>query len=388
MKELLSKLIDNEKTAVCSISDKIHDNPEYDGEEYLAAELLENYLEQNCFSVEKGLKNWPTAFRAVYKKGTGYPRIGLLVEYDALKVLGHGCGHHMQGPSLCAAAVALKNADINKDYSIIVYGTPAEETYGAKIDMCNNGYFRDIDVALMIHAGDTTCTDESSLALSEYNVTFHGKSAHAAIAPWLGRSALDAVLLAFHGVECLREHVNEDTRIHYTITETPGPANVVPETAKANFMLRSKSRNRLNDICTRFEKIIEGASLMTECTYEFERLGDYDNKLACDGLDEIIIKNAENLNAPCIRKPRKATGSTDFGNVTQLVPGSCLRIAFVPEGTVSHSIEFVENGKSENAHKAITISAKVIADTCYEIIEKPELIEQFKKENEQKKLSI
>lgn len=231
MKENLYQLIEEQREKLWAMADQIHDDPEYDGEEYHAAALLEDYLEQNGFAVERGLGQWPTAFRATWSQGEGGPRIGLLCEYDALRGLGHGCGHHMQGPCICGTAVALKNAGFTQPFSLVVYGTPAEETRSAKVTMWEDGCFRDIDVALMMHGGPDTCVDEKSLALTNYIVEFKGQGTHAALAPEKGRSALDALLLAFQGVEFLREHVREDTRMHYTITESPGPTNVVPARA-------------------------------------------------------------------------------------------------------------------------------------------------------------
>ena len=135
MKERLYDLIDAQRERLFDIADYIHDHPEYDGEEVEASALLEDYLEEHGFAVERGLKGWPTAFRAVYSQGEGGPRIGLLCEYDALRGLGHGCGHHLQGPCICAAAVALKKAGFAQPFSVIVYGTPAEETRSAKVSM-------------------------------------------------------------------------------------------------------------------------------------------------------------------------------------------------------------------------------------------------------------
>ena len=166
MKEKLYQLIQDQSQQLLDMADRIFDNPEYDGEEVFASGLLEDYLEDNGFQVERGLTGWPTAFRAVWKQGEGGPRIGLLCEYDALRQLGHGCGHHMQGPCICGTAVALKNAGFEKPFELVVYGTPAEETRGAKITMWENGCFRDIDVAL-IHvqkaAPDGTCRIEGAV---------------------------------------------------------------------------------------------------------------------------------------------------------------------------------------------------------------------------------
>jgi len=377
MKEKLYQLVLAQSEKLLSMSDRIFDNPEYDGEEHFASGLLEDYLEENGFQVERGLTGWPTAFRAVWRQGEGGPRIGLLCEYDALRKLGHGCGHQMQGPCICGTAIALKNAGFDKPFQLVVYGTPAEETRGAKITMWESGYFRDIDVALMMHGGPDTCVDEKSLALSNYTVTFHGRGAHAALAPEQGRSALDALLLSFNAVEFLREHVRDDTRMHYTINETPGPANVVPSRAVGSFSLRSYSREVLNDVCRRFEQIIQGAALMTDVEYELSKDKQIDNKIPCFALNDIIMKNAAACHAPGIAPPRRKTGSTDFGNVTNHMPGCCIRVRFVPAGTSSHSQAYVDAGKSIEAHEAILTGAKILAGTACDLITEDGLMQQL-----------
>ena len=377
MKEKLYGLVEAQADRLLSMADQIFDNPEYDGEEFFASGLLEDYLEENGFAVERGLKDWPTAFRATWKQGEGGPRIGLLCEYDALRNLGHGCGHHMQGPCICGTAVALKNAGIDKPFELVVYGTPAEESLSAKVTMWENGCFRDIDVALMMHGGPDTCVDEKSLALSNYTITFHGKGAHAALAPDQGRSALDALLLCFNGVEFLREHVREDTRMHYTIAEYPGPCNVVPSKAVANISLRSYSREVLKDVCRRFEQIVQGAALMADVTCEIQREKDLDNKVPCYSLNEVIMKNAEACGAPGIGPVRKKTGSTDFGNVTNHMPGSCIRVQFVPTGTSSHTQAVVDAGKTEAGHNALLYGAKILSTTALDLIETDGLMDKL-----------
>lgn len=267
----------------------------------------------------------------------------------------------------------------------MVYGTPAEETRCSKISLWDSGYFRDIDVALMMHGGPDTCVDEKSLAMTDYRVTFHGKGAHAALAPEQGRSALDALLLAFNGVEFLREHVRDDVRMHYTIAETPGPVNVVSARAVGEFFIRSYSREVSDQVCLRFKQIIQGAALMADVTYEMEQGKTLDNKVPCYLLNQIIMDQAAACNAPGIGPVRKKTGSTDFGNVTNHMPGSCIRVKFVPSGTSSHSQAFVDAGNAEEGHEAIFYGARILVGTGLELIRKPELIGQLWKDFEEAK---
>ncbi len=380
MKKTINEKIEEISQELIEMADYIFDNPEIGLEEHRSTEVITKKLEENGFNVEKGIAGMETAFRAVYKSGDGGPSIGLLCEYDAIEGMGHACGHHMQGPAIIGAAIGVKEALKEENYRIVVYGTPAEETIGGKIGMVKEGFFKDIDVALMMHASPTTTTDVKSMAMSNFKVTFHGTSAHAALAPERGRSALDGLLLLFQGIEFMREHVKEDTRMHYTITNAGGPANVVPKVAEARFSLRSYDRAYLNSVIERFKKVVHGAALMTETTCEVEEVKSLDNKIPVIKLNDILMENARSVEAPRITPPREKTGSTDFGNVMYQVPGSCIRVAFVPEGTSSHSEEYLKSGKKREAHDAVIMAAKILANSSYDLISNDELLEEIKEE--------
>lgn len=376
MKQEILQNVDELKNTLIDLGDFIFDNPEIGLEEFKSSKKIIDILEKNGFKIETGIGGFETAFRATYENGKNGPSIGLLCEYDALEGMGHACAHHMQGPSIVGAALSLKNRLKNKDYKIVVYGTPAEETIGAKVKMLESGCFNDIDVALMMHGAPDTTTDVKSLALSNFTVKFHGVRAHAALAPEKGRSALDGVILLFQGIEFLREHVREDVKMHYTITNAGGPANVVPKYAEAMFSIRSYDRAYLNHVIERFKKVVQGASLMTETECEIIETKRLNNKIPVLKLNQILMDNAELVNAFRLSPPREKTGSTDFGNVMYHVPGSCIRVAFVPQGTSSHSDEFLRAGKSEEAHKAIVLGAKILAGTAYDLITNEEIFKE------------
>ncbi len=388
MKKELNRGIDDISIELCEISDKIFDTPEVGLQEVIASDILTKMLEKNGFYVERGIASLPTAFKAVYENGVGGPSFGLLCEYDALENLGHACGHHMQGPSILGAAIALKNLDVEKPFKIVVYGTPAEETAGSKVQMLNEGCFKDIDIALMMHAGPNTTTDIKSLALRKITVCFNGKSAHAAIKPEAGRSALDALLLTFNAVEFLREHVPSDVKMHYTVLDAGGPANAVPSKAKGNFYLRAYENAHLDDVFNRFNDIIKGACLMTSTTFDMSIDKAINGKIPVLRLNELLMDNAKALEAPQISLPRERTGSTDFGSVMYEVPGSCIRVAFVPEGTSSHSQEYLDNGKTPLAHDAVKLGAKVLAGSILDMIQSDELLGEIKSEFIMKKNEV
>ena len=385
-KQRMNDLIDSMKEALWAMSDDIFDHPEVAMQEFHASSLLEDWLADHGFTVERGLGSLPTAFRATYRQGEGGPSIGLLCEYDALPGMGHACGHHMQGPCVIATANALRQADIQQPYQLIVYGTPAEEGLAGKIAMLKEGCFQDIDVALMMHGSPTTTCDIKSMANYHVDVVFEGKSAHAAINPDLGRSALDALLLTFQGVEYLREHVKEDTRMHYTVADTYGiPANVVHQKAKGSFILRSYNTFVLEEVFKRFQRIVQGAAMMTDTTAEITVVSQMAGKIPVLRLNQLLLDCAREVEAPRIGEPRKKPGSTDLANVMQVVPGSCIRVAFVPENAPSHSQEFLDNGKAETGHSAILYGAKVLANAVYELITKPELMDEIQKEFQERK---
>ncbi|RHR04061.1 M20 family peptidase [Clostridium sp. AF20-17LB] len=382
LKEVMFREIDEIRNEMTEMSDDIFDHPEIGMEEFHAQKVLTDWLEKEGFQVERGVVGVETAFKAVYSHGTGGPNIGLLCEYDALPGIGHACGHHMQGPSILAAAKALKDADIKEPYTITVYGTPAEESVSGKIRMIQNGCtFEELDVALMMHGGPATQVDVKSLANSKYKVIFHGVSSHAAIRPEKGRSALDGLILAFQGIEFLREHVNSDVKIHYTVVNCGGtPANVVPAYAEASVYVRSYNRAYLDTVCRRFEKVLKGAAMMTETEVEIIEEKKVDNKIPVLTLNDLVMKQAEELHTPQLAPAREKTGSTDFGNVMRRVPGTCARIAFVDPGAAAHSQEYIAAGKTDAAHDAVVYGAKILAGTALELIEDPELLNRVKTE--------
>lgn len=380
MKQNLFNNIENNKNKLFEMANYIFDNPELGYKEYKASKLLTDFLENEGFVVEKGLGSLDTAFRAIYEVGSDGPVIGLFCEYDALDGLGHACAHHMQGPSIVGAAKSIKDNIKDYSYKLVVYGTPAEESYSGKLRMISEGYLTDVDVALMMHGGPATQTDVKSLAATNIKVIFTGKSSHAALKPESGRSALDALLLAFQGIEFLREHVLEDTRMHYTVLDAGGPANIVPKNAVGSFSLRSYNSDYLKEVVKRFEKVILGASIMTETEYKLECEKTLESKVPSYKLNQLLMNNAQIIDAPNIQSSREKTGSTDFGNVTYLIPGACIRVAFVEPNTSSHSKEFLDAGKSKEGHNAILNAAKILSGTIYDMISDNRLVKDIQDE--------
>ena len=380
MKERIIKEIEKQSAHFFELACKIFDNPECGDEAVYASGLLTEELKNQGFTVEAPVGGLNTSFRAVWKKGEGGPNVGFLGEYDALRNQGHACAHHMQTPAAIAAAVALKNILSESDlpFTLTVYGTPAEETFGGKIVMAENGCFRELDVAFATHAGSGRgAVTGSGMALWSYKVDFYGKKAHASGAPHEGRSAADAMLLAFQGVEFLREHVKEETRMHYSIREGTGPTNVVCDHAVAGFTLRYPDDRYLEELDSRFRDIIKGACLMTGTTAEIKPGRAFsagkDNEALADIIRDNYLYNGLEVSD---RFVASAKGSSDVYNVATLVPATMCNVYF--HDSPAHSQDWVDAGKSEQARICILNSAKLVASTAYDLISDPEKLNAVK----------
>ncbi|TBL75399.1 M20 family peptidase [Paenibacillus thalictri] len=365
---------------IIDVNDFIHDHPELGNNEFQAVELLTRTLAEHQFTVEKGVAGLETAFIATYKNKEGGPVIGLLCEYDALEGLGHGCGHNLQAASITGAAIALSQNLGDLPVEIVVYGTPAEETTSGKLPMIRHGLFDRLDVALMMHGGDRTTVDGKSLAMNLIDFVFEGKAAHAAVAPEKGISALDGVLMTFNAIEYLREHVRPDVKMHGVITNGGTAANIVPDLAVAQFYVRAADRPYLDTVLERVYNAARGAALATGSKLTIRQVKQCENKVNVDTLNKLLLDNARQAGIEHISPPRSSTGSTDFGNVTYIVPGACLRVAFVPFGTSSHSTEWVAAGVSESGHHAVIAAAKSIAAAAYDLIADPNLLAEIRQE--------
>ena len=434
-KEALFACVEEQRAALLSMADDIYDHPELGFQELHAQKVLTDYLKDCGFQVELGTGGVETAFRAEFSNGQGGPRIGLLCEYDALEGLGHACGHHMQGPAIVGAAKALKEHAGDKPFSVVVYGTPAEETAHGKLRMLEQGCFQDIDVALMMHGSPTTTVDVKSMAMSSFVVTFHGKKAHAALKPEDGRSALDAVELMNTGVQYLREHMTSDCRVHYAITDAGGVSpNVVQSEASVLYMVRANKVRDSVKLLARVDKIAQGAALMTETSFDrqfidgtaelvpnytleellyriFNEVGlpeysaeekalaealrkTYDVPVApgiAAGFDaDIAADVAERTNGlsdalcgfimPEYHSAGFVAGSTDVGDVSWQTPAAQVHCVTFPFGAAGHSWQNVSSGGTSLGHKGLINAAKIIACAAIELMNDPDTLQKARDE--------
>ena len=381
IKQSLLQAAEQHAGELFSLACNIFDHPEIGGEEVYASALLIKYLEEKGFSVEKGIAGLDTSFRAVWEQGTGGPSIGFLLEYDALRGMGHACGHHLQGPACIVAALALIE-NCTDPFKLVLYGTPDEEISGGKIVMEKAGYFRDVDVMFSCHTGSGTGVATTNRALAPTRVYFHGTPSHASGAPEKGRSALDAMMLAFHGLEIMREHVKDGSRIHYTILDATGAANIVHESASAHITLRCHDRRYLEDMVHRMENVVKGACLMTDTTAEFEYRNVYWNLVPNRPLQIAVMDAANEIGAEKIRQLDCSVvsgGSTDVGNVSWVVPTVMIYTYY--DDAAAHTVEWLNAGKTEKARASMLSGGKIMGLAALRLIKDKQYLEEVKREH-------
>jgi amidohydrolase len=359
----------------------LHKNPELSGEEYKAQEKLVSVLEQKGFKCEKDVAGLDTAFTA-WSGPPRSPAIAFIAEYDALPKLGHGCGHNLIAASALGAAQAVIEAVPEFSGQVAVFGTPAEEVPEppAKQLMIDAGLFKIIDVALIMHGSDRTTTGAKSLAVDSVEFRFRGKSSHASKYPHLGASALDAALLTITALEYLREHVRQDVRIHGIVKDGGQRANIVPDTASLHYLFRALDRRHLNQIKDKIMNCAKAGALATGTEVSIEFLGQNDNKVLVPLLDKLLLDQAIAAGAVQLLKPEEELGSTDFGNISHVVPASTLKVAFVPVGTPGHSYEYTKAAESDSGKKAIEVASKAMALAAIQLLSDPALLQQIKKQ--------
>jgi len=401
--------------------------------EYKSAELLSGLIEGYGFTVERGVADMPTAFVATW--GSGKPVIGILGEYDALPGLsqkaatpvkealvpgnpGHGCGHNIFGVASIASAISAKEVMQKHGIpgTIKFFGCPAEETVVGKVYMAKAGLFDDLDICFVWHPGSKNEVGlGTSNALNNFEVTFRGKTAHAAGDPWNGRSALDAIELMDIGVNFLREHVRPTVRIHYVIPDAGMAPNVVPDYAKVWYYVRGKDRQEVEEVYARVLKIAEGAAIMAETEHEVYLITGVYNMLVNRETARVLHRNLEMAGAPSFTEQEQefarevqrslgkkeeglsteieelkepegfmGGGSTDVADVSWIVPTASLNTACWPLNSPGHSWAVVTCSGSSIGYKGMRTAAKTIAASVVETLMDPSIIEKAQKEFREK----
>ena len=449
----IGALVQDRKQAYTAMSDRIWGFAEPRFQEYDSSRLQQEYLKARGFSIRADLAGEETAFIA--EDGSGKPVLAFLGEFDALSSLeqeadsterrpvpgktnGHGCGHHLLGTAAVAAADALKTYMESHGLlgTIRYYGCPAEENAGGKAYLVRDGFFNDCDAAITWHPSTTNKTMMADKYLSNFRVffTFHGISSHAAGAPELGRSALDAVEIMDIGVNYMREHMIDEARVHGAITNPGGIApNVIPSEAQILYAIRAPKVTQVKKLYERMCDIARGAALITGTTVDIKQVAAYSNVIENDTLEDIMYENMRHfvpigyteeelayarrfqeviteldkeglkdlisiLSGRDKEKKRQMEespmldfvlerhvsfgggGSTDVGDVSWVVPTGKVDINCYAAGTALHSWQAVAQGKAPAAHKGMLTAAKIMACTGAELLEKPELLERIKED--------
>ena len=380
LKALVIDEIDARRHQLNELSLKIHSNPELGFQEVRAVTWLTQYLEENGFSVERGICQLPTAFKGSY--GEGKPAITILAEYDALPGLGHACGHNIIATCAVGAGVASKLAIDQFGGSIMVIGTPAEELYGGKATMIDRGVFDDLDIVMMVHPGAYDTATIQVLACQHLEVEFFGQAAHAAGRPEAGINALEAMLQSFIAINSLRQHIKDKARIHGIITDGGEAPNVVPAHSAGSFIVRAEEDTYLDELKERVLNCFIGAAKTSGARLEYRwgdvRYAPMRNNLA---LARLFIQNMQSLGHQIqLFEPKHTFGSTDMGNVSQVVPSIHPFIAIAPVEVANHSPQFALAAASEAGTHGLLDAAKALAMTVVDLVANPEIVSKVKEE--------
>lgn len=386
MKSLAKELSEYLKNDLIELSDYIYENPELGYEEVNSSKAHVVLLKKHGFEVEEAYMDMSTAFKAVYDSGKPGPTIAYMAEYDALPGIGHGCGHNILGATSTGAGIILsmmmKKVAIGG--KVVVLGTPAEETSGAKVVMADKGAFSNIDIALVAHPADGHFKSGASLALEAIEFKYIGRASHAASSPEKGINALDAAINTFVSINALRQHVLPSARIHGIILEGGKAANVVPDLAVAQFYVRATTKTYLDELVDKVKKCAIGASMAAGTELEIKNYeASYSNLITNQALSDCYTNRLKELGVQAINEPRESYGSLDAGNVSQVVPTIHPYFDICLENTTGHTVAFAQATKTTYAYDAMMLTAQALALTGYDVINDESLLNRIREEFEQ-----
>ena len=382
MKEKVLKLINQITPELNEMSLEIYKNPELGYEEFIACKLHTNLLSKYGFSVEKNFSGIETGFKAIYKSKKQGPVISYMAEYDALPGIGHGCGHNLLGTVSTGAGIILKQIIDEIGGTVIVFGTPAEETSGAKVTYAENHEFDDVDIAMMAHPFNEYIQSGTSLALEPVQFEFFGKAAHAASAPQKGINALDAAIQTFNSINALREHIKSDSRVHGVILDGGKAANVVPDYTKLQFYVRSTTKTYNSELLEKIKNCARGAALATGCELEISKYEfSYDNLVTNHTLSKVFADKIFELTGIVMSPPNAGAGSVDAGQVSQICPTIHPYFDITKDTSIAaHTKEMADSTLTDYAKEQMKNAIAALVLTAVDVIENPELLQQIKYE--------
>ena len=349
-------------------------NPELGLKEVRACEVQTRFLREAGFQVTTPFAGQDTAYCAC--RGTGEVAFAFVAEYDALPEIGHACGHNLICTAAIAAGIAAAELLEKKGLPgrVLVMGTPGEESYGGKVRMLEKDCLKGVDATMMVHPSFRSTPDTGCTAIRRYDITFHGKSAHAATAPELGVNALDAVMLLFQGVNAWRQQLPEDARVHGVVTHGGVVPNVIPDRASARFFLRSIHDEVLEEMNERFLHIVKGAALMTGTTEEVCNFNlPYRARRPNEVLNNIYIAAMNASGNPIVIPERGGRGSSDYGNFSKVRPGAHPYFGISPVKIPGHSVAFREAAGTPYAEKSMLDAACAMAQAGFLFLTDPEV---------------
>ncbi|MDP4144636.1 MAG: M20 family metallopeptidase [Bacillota bacterium] len=383
-KKIILDCIDAKSHEFLAISHEIHSNPELGNKEFFASSLLVKNLESSGFLVDKNIEGYETAFIAKLKSQKPGPILGFLAEYDALPNLGHACGHNIIGTMSIAAAISLSSVINNLGGEIWVFGTPAEEggeNGAAKTTFVKNKLFDNVDACLMLHPHNCTTLTGTTLAVDALDFEFFGKAAHAAGCPEKGINALDGIIQLYNSINALRQHLTTDVKIHGIITHGGDAPNIIPEYAKARFFVRAATSSTCSEVTKKVKKIAEGSAMATGTSVKITEFQNHlDEMLILQSFDNIFKEIVESLGEKVDTSITHGIGSTDAGNVSQVVPTIHPHIKICNSSIVPHTKEFTDAAKSTFADNSLLAGAKALALTALTLLTDREKLNSIKEE--------
>lgn len=381
--ETLRQIAEENKDQIIGLSTYLHQHPELSLQEYGSCAYLTEILRQHGFSVTTPYCGMDTAFRAELRRGEG-ARVAFMAEYDALPGYGpekrpaHACGHNWIAAVSVGAAIVLSQSP-DWQGTLVVLGTPAEETVGGKAVLAREGAFRDLDAAYEMHLHESDSMIPRALAIDAWEFSFRGKASHASSAPHRGINALDAVNLTFAGINALRQQLRPDVRVHGIVTDGGMAPNIIPETAACRFYVRCRERAYLNEVSERVKNCARGAALMTGAELEIHQ---FENSFDDLNLNPVLSERMEALLLQAGMGPfdpsEPQPGSTDVGNVSHLLP-VFYGYAGVGDGNVRpHEAGFIELANGAEARRKAVSCALATAYSAWELFTQPELLQKVK----------
>lgn len=360
------RAIEAASDGLIALSHSIHAEPELAFDEHRSAAKIADLLRSGGFEVRTGIADLPTAFDARF--GSGDLVVGICAEYDALPGIGHACGHNIIAAAAAGAGLGLAAVADALGITVRVIGTPAEETGGGKVLMLERGVFDDVGMALMVHPGPFDITGATSLALADIAVSYTGREAHASAAPEYGRNAADAATVAQVAVGLLRQHLLPGQQIHGIVSDGGTAPNIVPAHTELLYYLRATTAEALADLTERAGNCFAAGALAAGCTHEIRTVSPTYTELTPDPWlvrayrEEIIGLGRTPL--PVEEEGSRPLGSTDMGNVTNVVPGIHPVIGLDSGGAVTHQAAFADACVTASADLAVLDGARALAATA------------------------